>query len=492
MLTKWLERFLWLFIGVMFGIDCYIYGLIVSANGDNVEHLHSSWLVWQGNIPYKDFFQHHNPLLWYLSAPFVAAQINNFHIFSIFNTVGVVMLFLIAYYQYKIFLLNSQNKVVALFVFAVLISSYSILWATDYRPDTFMFLCFFIGLYYLFVYIKNKQQKYLIISFLLFFISFMFTQKVLMHIIIPVLLVIYCLMSGKILVKHLLKACALPFFFSILFLLWLYYHHILDIYWRANFIFNQYIPNIFEKQRIVYPSAEYIEYYIFVPVAALSAMYFIFKGNMLERAFSLMYFIEVGFRLFYFSAFLHYVIFWLMLSIILTYMLIDKMPKGKNICYLLSVLYLLFMVFYNYNTTYIPEHEKELAKTGHGYAFKMLTPCDYAINGYYATYNLKAKDAGYYAILLGQIDVLGEKVDIAPQEDLNELIRKKKPKIISAGIFWNTYWEQRGKRIPVHKIDSFLIQAYYDYSGIGDLYILKPQYQKHYCVYNGKEWKYMD
>lgn len=492
MLTKWLERFLWSYIAIMLAVDCYIYGMVVSANGDNVEHLHSSWLVWQGYIPYKDFFQHHNPLLWYLSSPFVAALINNIQIFSIFNIIGVITLYLIAYYQYKIFLLNSLNKLSALFVFAVTISSYSILWATDYRPDTFMFLFFFIGLYCLFVYIKHQQQKYLIISFLAFFISFMFTQKVLMHIIIPALLVIYCIITGKITINHILRACIMPLILGILFLLWLNHHQMLELYWRSNFIFNKYIPNIFEKQRIIYPTTEYIEYYIFVPIAALSSLYFLFKGNTLERTFSLMYFVEVGFRLFYFSAFLHYVIFWLMLSIILTYMLIDKMPKGKNMCYILSLFYLLFMVFYNYNTTYKPEHVKVLENTGHGYAFKMLTPCDYAINGYYATYNLKAKDAGYYAILLGQIDVLGEKVSIAPKDDLNELVRKKKPKIISAGTFWNTYWEQRGKGIPVHKIDPFLIQTYYDYTGLGDLHILKPQYQKHYCIYNGKEWKYMD
>jgi hypothetical protein len=150
------------------------------------------------------------------------------------------------------------------------------------------------------------------------------------------------------------------------------------------------------------------------------------------------------------------------------------------------------MVVYNYHTTYAVEAKNRLSKTGHEYAFNVLTPCDYAINGYYATYNLKAKDAGYYSILLGQIDVLGEKVGVAPKDNLNELVRTKLPKLVSAGVFWNTYWEQRGKSIPVHQIDSALINTYYDYTGLGDLHILKPQYQKHYCVYNGKEWKYMD
>ena len=75
-----LRKVLWGYIAVVVLWSCYVYGIIVKANGDNVEHLHSSWLIWQGYQPYKDFFQHHNPLLWYLSAPFVALMIDHIEI----------------------------------------------------------------------------------------------------------------------------------------------------------------------------------------------------------------------------------------------------------------------------------------------------------------------------------------------------------------------------------------------------------------------------
>ena len=42
-----------------------------SGDGDTLEHVHSSWLIYSKKVPYKDFFQHHNPLLWYLAAPVV-------------------------------------------------------------------------------------------------------------------------------------------------------------------------------------------------------------------------------------------------------------------------------------------------------------------------------------------------------------------------------------------------------------------------------------
>ena len=42
-----------------------------SGDGDTLEHVHTSWMVYRGKIPYVDFFQHHNPLIWYVGAPFV-------------------------------------------------------------------------------------------------------------------------------------------------------------------------------------------------------------------------------------------------------------------------------------------------------------------------------------------------------------------------------------------------------------------------------------
>ena len=185
MQTKYLERFLWLYMGIIFLISAYIYCFVLKANGDNVEHLHTSWLVWMGEMPYRDFFQHHNPLMWYLSAPLVAYLIDNFIVYSVFNIIGLITLYIIAYYQAKILFLDTQNKTASLFLAAILVSAYSLLWSTDYRPDTFMFACFYMGLYYLFCYIQKQKATLLVISFLCFFFSFMFTQKVLMHLIVP-------------------------------------------------------------------------------------------------------------------------------------------------------------------------------------------------------------------------------------------------------------------------------------------------------------------
>jgi hypothetical protein len=38
-------------------------------NHDEIEHLHASWLVAQGQVPFADFLEQHHPTLWYLLAP---------------------------------------------------------------------------------------------------------------------------------------------------------------------------------------------------------------------------------------------------------------------------------------------------------------------------------------------------------------------------------------------------------------------------------------
>ena len=38
-------------------------------DGDEFEHVHSAWYVESGKVPFRDFFENHNPLLWYTMLP---------------------------------------------------------------------------------------------------------------------------------------------------------------------------------------------------------------------------------------------------------------------------------------------------------------------------------------------------------------------------------------------------------------------------------------
>ena len=48
-------------------------GMIGNAplDPDEAEHLNAAWLVGQGRVPYKDYWDHHAPLFFYATAPLV-------------------------------------------------------------------------------------------------------------------------------------------------------------------------------------------------------------------------------------------------------------------------------------------------------------------------------------------------------------------------------------------------------------------------------------
>ena len=101
------------------GYCLYIAWFTTTLGGDTLEHIHSSWLVYAEFVPYKDFFQHHNPLLWYLFAPFVglhAYGLNDNVITSSVVTAAILASFLTYYYLYLIasrFLTGKRGGVIA-------------------------------------------------------------------------------------------------------------------------------------------------------------------------------------------------------------------------------------------------------------------------------------------------------------------------------------------------------------------------------------------
>ena len=52
--------FIMLFLNTLGVAVCYFYGN--TAIVDEMEHLRVSWLITQGYLPYRDFFEHHHVL----------------------------------------------------------------------------------------------------------------------------------------------------------------------------------------------------------------------------------------------------------------------------------------------------------------------------------------------------------------------------------------------------------------------------------------------
>ncbi len=60
-----------------------VWAVILGVTADESVHLHLSWLVSQGMIPYKDFWQHHPPFLWVVLSPLMASIKPSVDVFSV-------------------------------------------------------------------------------------------------------------------------------------------------------------------------------------------------------------------------------------------------------------------------------------------------------------------------------------------------------------------------------------------------------------------------
>ena len=76
---------------------------------DTLEHIRASLAVASGLLPYTDFFEHHHPLLWYVSAPLAKVFYLKTIIIPIFRVIGTSAYLCSLFILYKI-VRNLYNK----------------------------------------------------------------------------------------------------------------------------------------------------------------------------------------------------------------------------------------------------------------------------------------------------------------------------------------------------------------------------------------------
>jgi hypothetical protein len=65
---RWVRRSLWILIAAACVLQAYEIPRR-DIDADELEHLHAAFCVWRGDVPYRDFFEHHGPALYYLLLP---------------------------------------------------------------------------------------------------------------------------------------------------------------------------------------------------------------------------------------------------------------------------------------------------------------------------------------------------------------------------------------------------------------------------------------
>ncbi len=477
-------------IGLMFCL--YISWGTTTLGGDTLEHIHSSWLVFANFIPYKDFFQHHNPLLWYMFSPLVglhAKGIDDNVITSMVTSAAIIVSFINYGYLYLITSRFLSTKLGGLIAASIALTPYIVLSIIHFRPDNFMFATFFAGLYYYFCYLDRQKVWQLSLSFLLFWCSFMFLQKIVFTLLLLGFITLYLLYRKKIRFSDLVYASLLPICLSIGFVLYLYQNNILSIWYHSNFTFNLHIPELFGKRRI---GTFWSELRLLL-IGSICSILFCWKNsNIYFKILVIIFVSELCQRLFYFSAFAYYFCLLVYVSAILSAVFLIKkiFSRWELLIYILiASLYLCMYkpAIYEGNLGqrasrfYMPLN-KEIVK--------LVTPCDYVLNGDGTIYNLYNRDPYYYWNLLGQTDVIGAKIGIYPLMDISEIIQRYKPRVITNAPYYDKYAKERGLDIIVHQPSEDLIKRYYKPLNSENLYILRPEFIPAKCDVDYKKRYY--
>ena len=165
---------------------------------DEVEHLHTTWHLISGHQPYKDFFQHHNPLLWYMLAPIMMFTGESLAIIFIARSImfiaTIAVLFLIK--RLSMQLLPAVNPWLAPFLAATTILFQ--MKSLEIRPDIVEILLSLLMLTAIIDAVQGQQsekqtlgRKRIFIAGLLGGAAFLFVQKAVFYIVPAVMMLCF-------------------------------------------------------------------------------------------------------------------------------------------------------------------------------------------------------------------------------------------------------------------------------------------------------------
>ncbi len=482
------ETIIWLLLAYAFYFAGWTVFFTETGNGDNVEHIHSTWLVAQGKIPYRDFFQHHNPLLWYMFAPFIGFGSNALALLDMAHAVGIIVGILTFYVVYRISVrFFAASKFSALLSLLVLCPPYFYIYCFNFNPDTFMALFYSVGLYYLFYYWEKSGIFSLCVAFTAFFAAFLFTQKILMIYAVLGILSVIIFYKQKAPLSDIGYALLLPLCGVLLFAAFLYSHDTLGVYWQSNYPFNIRMQDFYGDRKI-----DVIDYRCLIPsaiLATISLIYFFKSANKYFKIIAVLFAIELPLRCFYFAISPYYMLPLMIYIACLNSVLFEKIMQK---CYPVIYIFLCGCVYYAVISvpSYVSARGQD--RTFATYISQNVTPCDYILSSYFGNQAIRSKDIHYYWSMLGHIDIVGAELGIKPIPNLTELVIRYKPKFIYGGPYWNSYYQHRGQNIFVQAVAPEVLEQYYLPTPFPDFYILRYEYQGRNCHFNTltKEWEY--
>ena len=307
--------FIMMFLNALGVVLCYFYGSTIIV--DEIEHLRASWFISQGYLPYRDFFEHHHPLLWFAWSPLMKILPQQFET-SLYMARFAALLFsagslTVFFFWVKRFFGGTKTACLALcFYFIIYVSWYTF---SIFKPDTFARFFYLLGLYQFFTFCQNKKTKDLVWCGVNFTISFLFLQTLIFSILPLIFPTIWLLYKKQISWRTLFIASAAPLLMLGAALMFLYLTDSLTEYFQLNWVFNSYL-----FQAAPFSNDPVIGFYgIYIVLAVISALLLLFKHKTNFNT-NIVIILLVGelFHLLCFSAVLpHYFIYFFIFSAVI-------------------------------------------------------------------------------------------------------------------------------------------------------------------------------
>ena len=463
-----LAELLTLFI-ITFGFLIYI-AYTNTLNGDEREHVYASYLVYNGYIPYRDFFEHHHPLLWYLFQPVIHFFINSANIWYAARTFSLILIVINCIFLFKTSKLLTIVPSAAWITIILSICPHCVfLSETEFRPDTPMITFFVAGLYYYLKATKNpSDSKNLSISFTLFFLALAALQKICFLIAPFALLTIFLLYKRIFTLKSILKALILPFICTSAYVAYLYTNDALKDYFELNWLLNAKVH--FNMQYPIHQTS----YYYIANLLAISTL-FTAKPSPCKYLSFICVCLSIILEFILRGAFLHY---WLPLyplfALICSYYIAALSPKIKIIAlacliYTITINNLQYKKNINQNIplnhfVYLTQNILELSQ-----------PNDYIIGCIGSLGGLRLDATGYYWFGRNYIALLDNhyfKRHELPNGD--RIVKTRHPKIVCAEDWTHCMTDDHKFTLDCHSVPTY-DRDYLEqhYNNMGFIYVRK-------------------
>ncbi len=473
------------------------------GEGDIAEHIQASFLVHQGMVPYRDFFEHHHPLLWYLFAPIVGMLERNIHVFGIVNYITFLFFVIGLVFLYKIVTEFLSGRTAALFSVLMLLVPEIFLYYVYFKPDNYMFTCILAGVYYLFCYIRDNKCRDLIFSYAGFWVAFLFCQKALCYFPLVAIWSVWLLYKREMKWRDFGAALIFPLVGAVSIVWCLYSSGVWEAYYQMNFVFNREMVDLFGEKRV--GRAWDVANVMFCMAIFLGIALYKYMGGYF-RFWVWMFATVFGWKVFYFAPHVYYYYEAYIFAVPLTLTGLMKLAeKWKILLFIVFVeiqCYLIYMGMCFYNDIVY-----KYRKTINEYLWEHTNRCDYILVGNGSILFLFYKTPEYYWFSPWRLSVVGAKIGLHGYDDYNALIQKYLPKFIWVEDVKSFF----DKEQTIYTFDKTVLDKFYEPTemvnkGVWDfelmktvyfeyphgIYRLKQEYVRHNCVKDEKTgvWHY--